>query len=53
MNENNAANIRINNNKIITSKSFEYKAKLIWSTPSNYNILDAEVVVPLKYLSNF
>ena len=52
-NENDNANNRINNNKTITSKPFEYKARLIGSTPSNNNISDAEVVVPLKYLSNF
>ena len=46
-NENNLDNNRINNNKTITSKSFEYKTKLIGSTPNNNNILDAEVVVPL------
>ena len=39
-------------NKRITSKSFEYKTKIIGST-SNNNMLDAKVVVPLKYLSNF
>ena len=50
-NENNAAHIKINNSKT-TSKSFEYKKKLIGRTPNNNNILDAEVVVPLKYLSN-
>ena len=43
----------INNNKAITSKSFEYKTKLIGSTPDDNNILDAEVVVPLKYFCNF
>ena len=43
----------INNKKIITSKSFKYKTKLIRRTPDNNNILDAEVVVLLKYLSNF
>ena len=32
--ETNDVNNRINNNKIVTSKSFEYKAKLIWSTPN-------------------
>ena len=42
----------INNNKTITSKSFEYKTKLIGSTPDDNNILDAEVVVPLKYFCN-
>ena len=43
----------MNNNKTITSKPFEYKTKLIGSTSKNHNVLDAEVVVPLKYLSNF
>ena len=44
---------RINNNKTITSKYFECKIKLLGTTPNNNNILGAEVVVPLKYLSNF
>ena len=35
----------LNNNKTITSKSFEYKTKLIESTPNNSDILDAEVAV--------
>ena len=52
-NENNADNYRINNNKIITSKSFKYKTKIIGSTANDNNTLDTEVVVPLKYLSNF
>ena len=52
-NENDAANNRINKNKTTTSKSFEYKTKVIGNMPNNNNILDAEVVVPLKYLSNF
>ena len=30
-----------------------YKTHLIGSTPADNNTLDAEVVVPLKYLSNF
>ena len=43
----------INNNEIITSKSFNYKTKLlIGSTSSNNSRLDAEVVILLKYLSN-
>ena len=50
---NDANNFRINNNKTTTSKSFEYETKLNGSTPNNDNRLDAEVVVPLKYLSNF
>ena len=50
-NENDNNNM-INKNKTITSKSFEYKTKLIGSMPNNSNV-NAEVVVPLKYLSNF
>ena len=53
VNENNAANNRVNNNKTITCKSFEYKKKVIVRTSNNNNILDTEVVVPLKYLSRF
>ena len=37
----------------MTSKSFEYKTKLIGRTPNNNNILDADVVAPLKYFSSF
>ena len=44
---------RINNYKTITSKSFEYKTKLTGSTPNDINTLNTEVVVSLKYLSNF
>ena len=52
-NENNTAgNYRINNNKT-TSKSFKHKTKIIGSTTANNSRLDAEVVVPVKYLSNF
>ena len=47
------ANYRINNNKTTTSKSFECKKKILGSTPANTKRLDAEVVVPLKYFSNF
>ena len=52
-NENDDANNRINNNKTLASKSFEYKVKIIGSTPNNNNILDAEAAVSLKYLSSF
>ena len=46
-NENdNADNNRINNNKTITSKSFEYKTKIIGKTPDDNNVLDTESVVP-------
>ena len=50
-NINDAGNYRTNNNKT-TSKSFEYKTKIIWSTPDYNTRLNAELVVPLKYLSN-
>ena len=45
-------NKKINNN-ITTSKFFEYMAKIIGSTSNNNNVLDIEVVTPLKYPSNF
>ena len=52
-NENNDENnFKINNNKT-TSEPFEYKTKLKGSAPNNDYRLDAKVVVPLKYLSNF
>ena len=51
--ESNDDGYKINSNKTITSKSFEYKTKLVVKMPNNDNILDAEVVVPSKYLSNF
>ena len=46
-------NNKINNNKTIANRFFEYETKLIGSTPDDNNISDAEVVVLLKYLSNF
>ena len=49
VNEN--VNQRINNNKTITNKYFKCNPKLIESTPDDKNTLDAEVIVPLKYLS--
>ena len=51
--ENNPDSNKINNNKTTTSKSFEYETNIIGRTPYNNNTLDTEVVVPLKYLSNF
>ena len=48
-----AGNYIINNSKTATSKSFEYKMKIIGEIPNNNNTLDTEPVVPLKYLSNF
>ena len=44
-NENDNANNMINNNKTITSNSFEYKTKLIGSTPNSNSRLDAELVL--------
>ena len=52
-NENDVTNYRINNNKTTTSKSLEYKTEIAGRTPVDSSRLDAEVVVPLKYLSNF
>ena len=52
-NENNADNYGKNNNKTIRSKSLKYKAKIIGSMTNDNKTLDAEIVVPLKYLSNF
>ena len=51
-NENNDNSNNINYNNIITSKSFEYKTKFIGTTPNNYNILDTQVVVSVKFLIN-
>ena len=50
--ENNDDSNKISNNKTVTSKSFEYKTKIIAGTPED-NTLYAEVVVSLKYLSSF
>ena len=47
-----ANNFRINKNKTTRSKSFQHKTKLVGSTSNNDYRLDAEVVVPLKHLSN-
>ena len=47
------SNYRVNNDKTLTSKSFEYKTKIIRSAPVYSNILDTEAVVPLKHFSNF
>ena len=52
-NENNAVQININNSQASISKSFKYNTKLTGSMSNSNNILDAEVVVPLKCLSNF
>ena len=46
--ENDANENMVNNNKIMAGNSFKDKTKIIRRTPKN-----AEVVLPLKYLSNF
>ena len=46
-------NSRLRNNKTTTSTSLGYKTKIIWIIQSHNDTLDTEVVVPLKYLSNF
>ena len=48
-NENNTVNYKVNNEKTTASKSFEYKIKITGSKPDDNNILDTEVIVPLKY----
>ena len=54
VNENNAdCNYRINENKTKTSKSFKCNTKRIRSISADNNRLDTEVVVLLKFLSNF
>ena len=52
-NENNAGNCRSKHNKTATSKSFELKTKKIRRKLHDNNTLDTEIVVSLKYLSNF
>ena len=52
-NENNADGYRIDNSETVTSKSLEYKTKIKESTSVDNNTLDIELVVLLKYLSNF
>ena len=52
-NENDNSGKKINNDKTITNKSFKYKAKTIGRTSDDNNTLDTELVVSLKYLSNF
>ena len=48
-----AENYRIDNSKTVASEYFEYETKIIGWTPANDNTLDTEVILPLRYLSNF
>ena len=41
------------NNNLADSKSFKSKVKITGKTPAAANTKDVEVIVPLKYLSNF
>ena len=38
---------------VANSKSFKSKVKITGKTPNNGNTKDVEIIVPLKYLSNF
>ena len=40
-------------NNIEDSESFKYKIKITGKTPNNNNEKDVEIMVPVKYLSNF
>ena len=35
------------------SASFKFKGKITWETPIDVNIKNVEIVVSVKYLSNF
>ena len=41
------------NDNINWSESFKSKVKITWKTPADGNTKDVEIIVPLKYLSNF
>ena len=41
------------NDNIAQSESFKSKIKLTGKTPAAGNTKDVEIIVPLKYLSNF
>ena len=41
------------NNNVVNSKSFKSKIKIAGGTPAGGNEKDVEIMVPLKYLSNF
>ena len=41
------------NDNITQSESFKSKIKITGKTPDNYNTKNLEIVVRLKYLSNF
>ena len=41
------------NDNLVQSESFKSKIKITGKTPANGNTKDVEIMVPLKYLSNF
>ena len=41
------------NDNLANFKSFKSKVKTTGKTPNNGNTKDVEIIVPLKYLSNF
>ena len=41
------------NNNLADSESFKFKVKITGKTPNDDNETDVEIMVPLKYLSNF
>ena len=41
------------NDNLANSESFKYKVKITGKTPDNGNTKHVEIIVPLKYLSNF
>ena len=43
----------IPNDNSTDSESFKYKVEITGKTPNNGNTKDVEIIVPLKYLSNF
>ena len=41
------------NNNLTHSESLKFKIKIIGNTPNDFNKKNVEIIVPLKYLSNF
>ena len=41
------------NDNLVDSESFKSKIKITGNTPADGNTKDVEIIVPLKYLSNF
>ena len=52
-NQNDDNGNKINKSKTTRSKSVKYKTEIIGSSPGNARRLNAQVIVPLKYLGNF